>query len=182
MTLTVLFWSAPRTAYCTCPLTRAYSVWSRPMPTFAPACTRVPRWRTRIWPALTRSPPNTFTPRRFACESRPFRELPPAFLCAIALALDDVVDTDLGVRLPVSLRFLEVLAPAQLEDLHLVAAPVGEHRGLHQGAGDERRADLDRIARADEQHLFEREVRADLSGDRLDAQRRARFHAVLLAA
>src|SRR5690348_15702990 len=113
------------------------------MPTLVPGCTRVPRWRTRIWPALTRSPPYTLTPRRLDCESRPLRELPPAFLCAIAfearsgpsfcwLALDDVVDADLGVRLPMALRFLEVLAPAQLEDLHLVAAPMREHRRLDE--------------------------------------------------
>ena len=45
------------------------------MPTLVPGCTRVPRWRTRIWPAFTCSPPYTFTPRRFAWESRPFLEL-----------------------------------------------------------------------------------------------------------
>src|ERR671925_675895 len=110
------------------------------MPTFTPACTRVPRWRTRIWPALTRSPPNTFTPRRFAWESRPFLELPPAFLCAISLTLDDVVDADLGVRLPMPLRLLVVLAPAKLENLHLVAAAVAEHGRFHEGSRYERRA------------------------------------------
>src|SRR5205085_6857969 len=135
ITVTVLFWFSPRTAYCTCPLTRAYSVWSRPMPTFVPGCTRVPRWRTRICPAFTRSPPNTFTPRRFACESRPFLELPPAFLCAMSLTLNDVVDADLGIRLPMPLRLLVVLAPAQLEDLHLVAAAVAKHGRSYERAG-----------------------------------------------
>src|SRR5437016_2294934 len=107
------------------------------MPTLAPGCTRVPRWRTRIWPALTRSPPNTFTPRRFDCESRPLRELPPAFLCAMDLALNDVVDADLGIGLPMALRFLVVLAPAQLEDAHFIAAPVAEHGRFHERTGDE---------------------------------------------
>src|SRR5207342_1597385 len=35
-------------------------------------------------PPRTASPPNFFTPRRFASESRPLREEPPAFLCAIS--------------------------------------------------------------------------------------------------
>src|SRR5208283_5945259 len=34
-------------------------------------------------PARTNSPPNFFTPLRWPALSRPFRELPPAFLCAI---------------------------------------------------------------------------------------------------
>src|SRR5919109_581795 len=126
------------------------------MPTLAPGCTRVPRWRTRIWPALTRSPPNTFTPRRLDCESRPFLELPPAFLCAMDLALDDVVDADLGIRLPMALRFLVVLAPAQLEDAHLVGAPVAEHGRFHDSARDERPTDLNGVAGADEQPPVDR--------------------------
>src|SRR5690606_18941541 len=36
-------------------------------------------------PAMTASPPNFFTPRRLECESRPLRDEPPAFLCAICL-------------------------------------------------------------------------------------------------
>src|SRR4029450_4262813 len=35
-------------------------------------------------PARTASLPNFFTPRRLDCESRPLREEPPAFLCAIS--------------------------------------------------------------------------------------------------
>src|SRR6266404_8909910 len=46
---------------------------------------RVPSWRTKIFPARTVSPPKTFTPRRCLWLSRPLRELPPAFLCAIGL-------------------------------------------------------------------------------------------------
>src|SRR5919199_1876885 len=34
-------------------------------------------------PASTCSPPNFFTPRRLLSESRPFRDEPPAFLCAM---------------------------------------------------------------------------------------------------
>src|SRR5438094_10111791 len=35
-------------------------------------------------PATTSCPPNFFTPRRRPAESRPLREEPPAFLCAIS--------------------------------------------------------------------------------------------------
>src|SRR6187399_2892025 len=35
-------------------------------------------------PPTTSWPPNFFTPRRRPAESRPLRELPPAFLCAIS--------------------------------------------------------------------------------------------------
>src|SRR6059036_717474 len=38
------------------------------------------------------------------------------FLVSHALPLQDIVYADLGVRLPMALRFLVVLAPAQLED------------------------------------------------------------------
>src|SRR6478672_7240330 len=37
-----------------------------------------------IAPAVTVWPANTFTPSRWACESRPFFEEPRPFLCAIA--------------------------------------------------------------------------------------------------
>src|SRR3954470_3411706 len=40
-----------------------------------------------ILPACKRSPPNFFTPRRFDWLSRPLRELPIPFLCAIAVAI-----------------------------------------------------------------------------------------------
>src|SRR5687768_10850173 len=56
---------------------------SRPRPVPGPALKRVPRWRTMISPPVTRCPPNTFTPRRCAWESRPLRLDPNPFLCAI---------------------------------------------------------------------------------------------------
>src|SRR5262249_22048971 len=54
------------------------------MPTLWPACHLVPRWRTMMLPARTDSPPNFFTPRRLLSLSRPLRDEPPAFLCAIS--------------------------------------------------------------------------------------------------
>src|SRR5436305_14240677 len=53
------------------------------MPTPSPGLKRVPRWRTMISPPLTLCPAKTLTPRRLAFESRPLREDPSPFLCAI---------------------------------------------------------------------------------------------------
>src|SRR5206468_10485611 len=44
---------SPRLRKETFPATRANSVSSDPRPTLKPACTRVPRWRTMIDPAVT---------------------------------------------------------------------------------------------------------------------------------
>src|SRR5215475_9970267 len=65
---------------------RANRVWSLPVPTLRPACHLVPRWRARVLPASTISPPVDFKPSRRPAESRPLREDPPAFLCAIVLS------------------------------------------------------------------------------------------------
>src|SRR4030095_713062 len=64
---------------------------------------RVPTCRTRIFPARTCSPPKTFTPRLCPWLSRPLRELPPAFLCAIILLGFDCGDLERGLILPVTL-------------------------------------------------------------------------------
>src|SRR5690242_12901863 len=53
------------------------------MPTLSPGCHLVPRWRTMMLPARTVSLPNFFTPRRLLSLSRPLRDEPPAFLCAM---------------------------------------------------------------------------------------------------
>ena len=44
---------------------------SAPRFTLMPGKKRVPRWRTKILPALASSPPYSFTPRRFDIESLP---------------------------------------------------------------------------------------------------------------
>src|SRR3954466_3268569 len=86
------------------PAALANRVSSPPRPTFTPGWKWVPRWRTMISPALTTWPPNRFTPRRCALESRPLRvELAP-FLCAIAvLPSADRGDADAGELLAVAL-------------------------------------------------------------------------------
>src|SRR5262245_18701957 len=53
------------------------------MPTPSPGCHLVPRWRTMMLPASTFWPPDFFTPSRRPAESRPLRDEPPAFLCAM---------------------------------------------------------------------------------------------------
>src|SRR6266568_1509290 len=68
----------------TAPASRANSVSSPPRPTLTPGWKCVPRWRTRISPALTAWPPKRFTPSRWAFESRPLRELDAPFLCAMS--------------------------------------------------------------------------------------------------
>src|SRR5205085_2356881 len=62
----------------------ANKVWSLPRPTLVPGCHLVPRWRTMMLPARTLSLPNFFTPRRLLSLSRPLRDEPPAFLCAMS--------------------------------------------------------------------------------------------------
>src|SRR4051812_529605 len=53
------------------------------MPVPGPGRNRVPRWRTMIIPALTSWPSKILTPSIFGFESRPLREEPRPFLCAI---------------------------------------------------------------------------------------------------
>ena len=67
----------------TLPAAVANRVSSLPRPTLRPGWKWVPRWRTMISPALTNWPPKRLTPRRCALESRPLREEPRPFLCAM---------------------------------------------------------------------------------------------------
>src|SRR3569623_3789199 len=69
----------------TVPSTTAKIVWSTPMPSPEPGCHWVPRWRIMMLPAMTFSAPNFLTPSRRPAVSRPLRDEPPAFLCAILL-------------------------------------------------------------------------------------------------
>src|SRR5437868_6255729 len=159
------------------------------MPTFGPAWNLVPRWRTMIEPAGTIWPPNTLTPSIFGCESRPLRVEPPPFFCAMRKLLErrrsggvDRADADFGEVLPVALALLVVLALAHLEDADLVVPAVRDDAGDDGGAGDERRAGHEVGARADRQHLVERDVGADVGGEALDPQGLAGRDLVLFAA
>src|SRR5690625_5305140 len=100
------------------------------MPTFSPGWKCVPRWRTMISPAATSCPPKRFTPRRFDSESRPFLELPPAFLCAISLAsllANDFGNPDFSVGLPMTEAAAIILASLELDHVDLGGAALGRH-------------------------------------------------------
>src|ERR671911_2341419 len=109
------------------PADRANSVSSPPRPTPRPGWNLVPRWRTRISPALTAWPPKRFTPRRCALESRPLRELDAPFLCAMsASALRDVADHDVGEGLTVPLTLMVARLALELVDADLRALAVAD--------------------------------------------------------
>lgn len=67
----------------TTPSIKAKRVSSDPWPTFKPGNTEVPRWRIKIEPAVTFSPPYRLTPSLFELESRPLRVEPVPFLWAM---------------------------------------------------------------------------------------------------
>src|SRR5215813_8408206 len=97
---------SPLVRKATRPSRVAKIVSSRPMPTPVPGRKRVPRWRTRIIPALTSCPSNSLTPSRFDCESRPFFEEPSPFLCAIVFVLCFQRGVERGERaLPLRMLF-----------------------------------------------------------------------------
>src|SRR2546428_6874655 len=74
----------PLSSNFTTPSTSANNVSSLPRPTFLPGFHFVPRCRARMFPPTTRSPPNFFRPNRCELESRPLRDDPTPFLCAIS--------------------------------------------------------------------------------------------------
>src|SRR6185295_7869397 len=109
-----------RSSKATTPLAFAKSVKSTPRPTFRPGKNRVPRCRTRIDPAGTHWPAKRLTPSILGWLSRPFRELPTPFLCAIgglrvsSGARFDPGYPDLGVRLAMALPAPVVLPALEL--------------------------------------------------------------------
>src|SRR5436305_3602459 len=174
-------------AYCTSPSTSANSVWSRPIPTLAPAWKRVPRCRTMMEPAGTVWPPNTFTPSILGWESRPFRVEPPPFFCAmVQISLMgsgvDRTDFDLIEVLAMALPLLIMLATAHLEDAHLVVPAVADHRGLDDGACNQGSPDLQIGAATDSQHLVDRDLLADIRSNLFYLDLLACGNLVLLAA
>src|SRR6266852_1771148 len=123
-------------------------------------------------PAATSCPPKRLTPRRFDCESRPLRELPPAFLCAIAclsvqgrpLCLRNAGDFDFGVGLTMAQEPFRVLAPAQLENHHFLAEAVSYDLRFHRGAVHYRGSNLEHLPVTDEEDLVEHELTAHGGG------------------
>src|ERR1700712_4409718 len=124
----------PRWPNFTAPSVSAKSVSSPPMPTFLPGWNLVPRWRTMIVPAWIWVPPNTFTPRRCALESRPLRVEPPPFVFDMVWsALRDGGDLDDVVVLPVPIPAALVGAPLVRESVDLRALRETDDRRLHRG-------------------------------------------------
>src|ERR1035437_4157693 len=127
----------PRSRNSTVPVTFANRVSSLPQPTFVPGLILVPRCRTMIDPPGTTCPPNTFTPRRCALESRPFFELPNPFLCAIRHLHQDLADLHIREALAVSDGFLVLFLGLELEDQNL-SGPAGADDGsLHRSAAQQ---------------------------------------------
>src|SRR3954451_20762847 len=157
------------------PARAAKIVSSLPIPAPSPGLKRVPRWRTMISPPVTTSPANTFTPRRWAFESRPLREEPRPFLCAMA----DLRDLDAGQVLPVPGRALVAPLGLELEDADLVALLVTQ----------DLRADLDLLEAVGVEHgvIRAEQDRLELHGGALigsqllDEQVLTLLDAVLLA-
>src|SRR6266566_6358266 len=131
--------------------------------TFFPGWNLVPRWITMIVPARTNSPPNRFTPRYFGFESRPLREEPTPFLCAIRSSADlHVGDLDLGEILPVPSVTAIARAAREPEDPNLLALAVPHDLGRDLRALHLRRAGRDMLAVARDEHVVERDLVARL--------------------
>src|SRR6185295_4900488 len=168
------------------------------MPTFAPGWNLVPRWRTRMLPASTSSAPNFLTPRRRPAVSRPLRDEPPAFLCAIARTpysdcsggLDarrrsgglDIGDAQHRLELPVAALAAIVVTAVLLEDQNLVGLGLVQHLGGYRSAFHQRRADRQVRILADHQNLVEGDVVAGRDLELLDQNDVVHGDLVLLAA
>src|SRR3984893_10503488 len=160
------------------------------MPTSSPGRNLVPRWRTIIWPGTTISPPNFLTPSRRPRLSRPLRDEPPAFLCAICCSFlaprtvraPDLGDAQHGLLLAMTLLTPIIVPPLFLEDDDLVGAPLLDHRGADGGAVKQWRPGRDLSPFADHQHLGEFDCRARFGRKLLDRDDIVLGDLVLLAA
>src|SRR4051794_3967964 len=135
-----------------------------------------------ISPPVTVWPAKTFTPRRLELESRPLREEPRPFLCAISgsLALDRR-DADARQFLTVPRAALVAALGLELEHAELGATQVFNDLGLDGGLGQAVPLE-DGIAVACEQQWLQRDGGADVVGQTLDQEGLALDHAVLLTA
>src|SRR3954451_16615577 len=168
----------------TAPAASANSVSSLPRPTLTPGWNLVPRWRIRISPAFTSWPPYRFTPRRWAFESRPLRELDAPFLCAIAVQLLlglDVGYLDAGQLLPVTLPLVVAGLVLELVNADLRALGLPDDLADDRHLGQLGRVGRDVVAVDDEQR-GERELGSRLTVELLDLDDVADGDLVLLAA
>src|SRR5512132_1287298 len=196
----------PRTMWqTTVPSTLANRVSSPPRPTPSPGWMRVPRWRTRIVPAVTSWPPWRLTPSRLAAESRPLRLEDAPFLCAIsaflfllvllllsglaagpgrapARAEVDRLDLEPGQGLAVA----EGAALAGLvlvgEDADLPAPALVDHAGRDLGLGQVVGGRGHVAVVVDDQQRLQLEAGAVVAAELLDVDEVADLHLVLLSA
>src|SRR5712672_3314487 len=121
-------------------------------------------------PGTTISPPNFLTPSRRPALSRPLRDEPPAFLCAILNLLrrrllrrrsfllpgqPDLGNLQHGLMLAMAVFAPVILPPLFLEHDDLVGAALLDQGGADRGTVEQRRAGRDAAAVADHQHLAE---------------------------
>src|SRR5215467_3214361 len=141
-------------------------------------------------PGMTISPPNFFTPRRLPRLSRPLREEPPAFLCAICcsffaqrtVAASDLVNAQDGQLLAMTLLAAIVVPPLFLENDDFGRPRLLDDRSADRGATDQRRASRNLRTLADHQHFGEFDSRAGLRRELLDRDDVVLGDPVLLAA
>src|SRR4030042_5478379 len=179
---------APRCSPRTTPATLANKVSSPPRPTFFPGLKRVPRCRTRMLPPVTVWPENAFIPRRRPALSRPLRELPTPFLCAMIPSgrgggplRHDLRDPDLGQLLPVTCLAAILFPLLELENVDFLAARLRQDlrhppRSRHGGM-----TDSDGAAIRDQEAPVQPHPAALLPRQPLQSQDLARLHPVLLS-
>src|SRR5207237_2113523 len=131
-------------------------------------------------PGTTISPPNFLTPSRRPRLSRPLREEPPAFLCAIAHSFPraflgprvartrDGGNAQYGLMLPMALLAPVILPPLLLEDDDLGRAGLLDDRGADQSALEQWRPRRDLGSLADHQYLAQLDRRPGLARQLLD--------------
>src|SRR5918994_2015424 len=166
----------------TLPLAVANSVSSPPRPTFSPGWIRVPRWRTMIVPALIAVPSNTFTPRRLACESRPFLVEPAPLVLDMSVSptLADAGDLDGGVPLAVApaARAVGLVLVGEARDLGALGLThdLGGDLGLAQGPGAR-----EHLVAVDQEDGRELDLAVVTGADQLDLELLALLDPILLA-
>src|SRR6516225_6821198 len=141
-------------------------------------------------PATTISPPNFLTPRRRPRLSRPLREEPPAFLCAIrhsflmhrTAGTPYLGDAQHGLLLAMTLLAPIVVPPLLFEDDDLRCAGLLDDRSGNRRASQQRRPRRDLGPLADHQHLGELDQRTGFAGELLDRDHILLGDLVLLAA
>src|SRR5215469_11244036 len=141
-------------------------------------------------PGTTISPPYFLTPSRRPALSRPLRDEPPAFLCAIRHSFlarrvartSDLGDPQHGLVLAMTLLAPIILPSLLFEDDDLGRPGLLDDGRADRGAGQQRRPRRDRRPVPDHQHLGELDDRTRFAGELLDRDDIVLGDPVLLAA